>query len=157
METFSQGELNRIFGHLPDRTVMTWIKEGLVPWTEETRDRRGRHRRYSREDLYCLGLVEELIGYGLSYVVIREQIIEKLYKKQVRRAPFPVWFPDRILTISANRSNYLIIYKILGAWRAQIEPPININLNVIGLASSVLIINLGDVIERIEQYINERL
>jgi len=156
-ETFSQGQLNMVFGHLPDRTVMTWIKEGLVPWTEETKDRRGRHRRYSREDFYCLGLVEELIGYGLSYVVIREQIIERLYKQKVPRVPFPVWLPDRILTISKNKNKLLIIYKKHGAWRTQIKQSIEINRELIALASSVLIVNLGDVIERVEQYITERL
>jgi len=157
METYSQGQLNKVFGHIPDRTVMTWIKEGLVPWTEETKDRRGRHRRYSREDLYCLGLVEELIGYGLSYAVIREQIIDKLYKEQVRRAPFPVWLPHRTLTISKNINNLLIIYKKLGTWRAEPVSPIDINREVIALASSVLIINLRDVVERVEQYITEQL
>ncbi len=62
---FSQGEVNKIFEHIPSRTIRFWVESGLVEWSGEFEDRRGRHRQYSLENLWQLGLVEELMSYHL--------------------------------------------------------------------------------------------
>lgn len=61
---YSQGDLKRIFSHIPANTLLFWAKEGLLTWTDETRDARGIHRKYSFNDLVRVGFVEELLSLG---------------------------------------------------------------------------------------------
>lgn len=63
---FTQGEVNKIFEHIPSRTLRFWVESGLVEWAGEHEDRRGRHRQYSFDNLLQLGLVEELMSLNLT-------------------------------------------------------------------------------------------
>jgi hypothetical protein len=57
---FTQQEVNRIFGHIPSRTLREWALSGLYSWEKETEDGRGTKRHYNLLNLYQIGLVELL-------------------------------------------------------------------------------------------------
>ena len=61
-QLFIQGEVNKILAHIPSRTTRFWVESGLVEWSGEHADRRGLHREYAIENLWQLGLVEELMA-----------------------------------------------------------------------------------------------
>jgi MerR HTH family regulatory protein len=63
---YSQGDLKKIFAHIPSNTLLFWAKEGLLSWTDETRDARGIHRKYSLDDLVRVAFIEELLAVGYS-------------------------------------------------------------------------------------------
>jgi DNA-binding transcriptional MerR regulator len=63
-EFYSQSDLKKIFSHIPANTLLFWAKEGLLKWTEETRDARGIHRKYSLDDIVRVAFVEELLSIG---------------------------------------------------------------------------------------------
>lgn len=63
---YSQGDLKKIFKHIPANTLLFWAKEGLLSWTDETRDARGIHRKYSLDDLVRIAFIEELLSVGYS-------------------------------------------------------------------------------------------
>jgi DNA-binding transcriptional MerR regulator len=63
---FTQGEVNKIFGHIPSRTIRFWVESGLVEWSGTHEDRRGVHREYSIKNLWQLGLAEELMSLNLA-------------------------------------------------------------------------------------------
>jgi hypothetical protein len=63
---YTQGEINTIFEAIPNRTLFSWAQLGLVEWSEESKDRRGTHRRYTLENLWRIGLVEELMALNVG-------------------------------------------------------------------------------------------
>ena len=65
---YSQGDLKRIFSHIPANTLLFWAKEGLLTWTDETRDARGIHRKYSLDDIVRVAFIEELLSLGYPTV-----------------------------------------------------------------------------------------
>ncbi|MDD3579447.1 MAG: MerR family transcriptional regulator [Desulfobacca sp.] len=63
---FNQKDVNRIFSHIPKRTILFWVENGLVGTVGEHTDRRGRNRVYSLENLYTLATMEKLLKLGIS-------------------------------------------------------------------------------------------
>ena len=61
---YSQGKVNRIFADVPKRTIHYWAQLGLLEWAGERQDRRGTHRHYTLENLWQIGLMEELALLG---------------------------------------------------------------------------------------------
>lgn len=69
---FTQGEVKKIFPHIPANTLLHWAREGLVPWTEERVDGRGVHRLYSLHNLFALAVAEKMLSWGVEPKVVRE-------------------------------------------------------------------------------------
>jgi DNA-binding transcriptional MerR regulator len=90
---FTQGEVNKIFEHIPTRTTRFWVESGLVEWSSESEDRRGLHREYAIQNLWQQALVEELMSLTTSV-------------KQVKR-----WM---------NYANSKIIKKVPDLWNKHI-------------------------------------
>jgi DNA-binding transcriptional MerR regulator len=70
-QLYTQGDVNRIFGEIPSRTLRFWVESGLVEWAGEHEDRRGKHRQYSFINLVQLGLVEELMGLNMPVKIVK--------------------------------------------------------------------------------------
>jgi hypothetical protein len=70
-KTYTRKDVNKIFSHIPSRTLRSWIETGLVEWSGESHDGRGLHREFKFWNLFQLGLVEQLSGLNLPHDVIK--------------------------------------------------------------------------------------
>ena len=71
IRTYSQSEVNKIFSHIPPRTIRSWalilpLDKDLIKTT-----RLGKHRRYTLANLYLLALIDELSSWGFPLDYIR--------------------------------------------------------------------------------------
>lgn len=71
MKTYTQSEVNKIFSHIPPRTIRSWalilpLQKDLIKIT-----RLGKHRQYTLENLYHLALIDELSSWGFPLEYIR--------------------------------------------------------------------------------------
>jgi len=78
MRTYSQSDVNKIFSHIPSRTIRSWalilpLEKDLIKTT-----RLGKHRKYTLENLYHLALIDELSSWGFSLDNIRAVFRESL-------------------------------------------------------------------------------
>lgn len=64
-QLFTQKEVNRIFSHIPVKTLRWWGMKGLYGWVNETSDGRGVHREFDLGNLYQIGIVEELSSLNI--------------------------------------------------------------------------------------------
>lgn len=71
---FTQAEVNRIFSHVPRSTLRTWGLQELHPWAMERNDERGRGRYYKRDNIYQLGIVENISKLDIATDLIRKII-----------------------------------------------------------------------------------
>jgi hypothetical protein len=62
---FTQKEVNKIFSHIPVKTIRWWGMKGLYGWVNETADGRGIHREFDLGNLYQIGIVEELSSLNI--------------------------------------------------------------------------------------------
>jgi hypothetical protein len=62
---FNQKEVNRIFSHIPSKTLRWWAIRSLYGWANEVADGRGIHREYELVNLYQIGIVEELASLNI--------------------------------------------------------------------------------------------
>jgi hypothetical protein len=80
METeklFTQKEVNKIFSHVPSKTLRWWGMRELYGWADQVNDGRGIHRLYELDNLYQIGIVEEL-----SSLNIPVEFINKIMRKR---------------------------------------------------------------------------
>ena len=56
---FTQKEVNKIFSHIPSKTLRWWGMRDLYGWADQINDGRGIHRLYKLGNLYQIGIVEE--------------------------------------------------------------------------------------------------
>jgi hypothetical protein len=80
METtklFTQKEVNKIFSHIPSKTMRWWGMRDLYGWADQVNDGRGIHRLYELGNLYQIGIVEEL-----SSLNIPVEVINKIMRKR---------------------------------------------------------------------------
>ncbi|MBU4356576.1 MAG: hypothetical protein KKD99_04505 [Proteobacteria bacterium] len=64
-QLFTQKEVNKIFNHIPVKTLRWWGMKGLYGWVNETSDGRGIHRGFELGNLYQIGIVEELSSLNI--------------------------------------------------------------------------------------------
>lgn len=64
-QLFTQKEVNKIFNHIPVKTLRWWGMKGLYGWVNETSDGRGIHREFDLGNLYQIGIVEELSSLNI--------------------------------------------------------------------------------------------
>ncbi len=81
---FSQKEVNRIFRHIPSKTLRWWGQMELYGWVGETSDSRGISREYDLGNLYQIGIVAEL-----SSINIPSSMIKVIMCKFFRTNPMP--------------------------------------------------------------------
>ncbi|MFZ5448999.1 MAG: hypothetical protein ACOZFS_10230 [Thermodesulfobacteriota bacterium] len=75
METtklFTQKEVNKIFSHIPNKTLRWWGMGDLYGWADQVNDGRGIHRLYEVGNLYQIGIVEELSSLNIPVEVINK-------------------------------------------------------------------------------------
>jgi hypothetical protein len=73
METeklFTQKEVNKVFSHVPSKTLRWWGMRELYGWSDQVNDGRGIHRLYELGNLYQIGIVEELSSLNIPVEVI---------------------------------------------------------------------------------------
>jgi hypothetical protein len=61
MDLFTQNQANKILNHIPYTTTREWAKAALFQWHDGPEDGRGRHRLYSRLNLYQIALCDYLM------------------------------------------------------------------------------------------------
>ena len=74
-QEFSQSEVNKIFSHIPPRTLLSLATTGVIEWIDEVHDGRGIHRIYNLANLYQIAVVTQLSLVGFSYNFIKTSII----------------------------------------------------------------------------------
>lgn len=67
---FTQKEVNKIFNHIPTKTLRWWGMRDLYGWADQLNDGRGIHRLYELGNLYQIGIVEELSSLNIPVEVI---------------------------------------------------------------------------------------
>ena len=93
---YSQKEVNRIFGHIPVKTLRYWGKTGLYGWVNEISDGRGIHREYDLSNLYQIGIVEQLSSLNISSLMIK-LTMDKHFRSGMRMgAPINLGHPERV-------------------------------------------------------------
>jgi len=73
---FTQKEVNKLFDHIPAKTLRWWGIMQLYGWTYEFSDGRGIHRNYELANLYQIGLVEQLAGLNVPIPIIRDTMAQ---------------------------------------------------------------------------------
>lgn len=68
---FSQREVNKIFGHIPSKTLRWWGINELYGSAEFVLDGRGTHHKYNLDNLYQIGIVAELSGLNVPTKIIK--------------------------------------------------------------------------------------
>jgi DNA-binding transcriptional MerR regulator len=89
---FNQRAVNQIFRHVPIKTLRWWALQGLYGWVNEIEDKRGISREYDINNLYQLGIVE-----NLSSLDIRLDVIKRIMEELDSTPPM-----DKIIFISKN-------------------------------------------------------
>jgi len=124
---FSQKEVNRIFSHIPVKTLRWWGQRGLYGWVNEFSDGRGIHREYELANLYQIGIVEELSSLNLPSTVINVNIMKKHFRSGKRMsAPTILEQPERVdenkwplVNVAEQMDKILIIIKVLSGTVSQ--------------------------------------
>lgn len=80
---FTQKEVNKIFGHIPAKTLRWWGIRQLYGWASESADGRGVHREYGLDNLYQIGIIQELSALNIPTDVIK-RIIDKNFSSGLR-------------------------------------------------------------------------
>jgi len=83
---YTQKEVNKIFGHIPSKTLRWWGMRDLYGWANHTIDGRGIHREYELAHIYQIGIVEELSSLNIPVGVIN-RIIRKHFLSGVLMHP----------------------------------------------------------------------
>ena len=77
---FNQRETNKIFEHIPVNTLRWWASQGFCGWVNEVKDGRGISREYSVDNLYQIGVTENLSALDIKPSIIKA-IMAKLGDK----------------------------------------------------------------------------
>lgn len=72
MRWFTQKEVNKVFDHIPTRTIRWWGQMGFYKWGGEFPDGRGISREYHMGNLYQVAIVEELSSLNIPTRIIKE-------------------------------------------------------------------------------------
>jgi hypothetical protein len=116
---FSQKEVNKIFSHLPTKTLRWWAIRDLYGWANEVSDGRGIHREYALGHLYQIGIVEELsslnIPVGTINRIMRKHFLSGLhmYPLQTDLDKDELGGGERV-NVAHQMQKILIITKTLG-------------------------------------------
>lgn len=152
-EKFKQKQINQVFAHIPRRTLLFWADWGLLGNFEVKTDRRGKLRIYTIENLYRLGLVEELTEYGFTLESIQSMLDHAWGPVPMNRKNMHI---DRPRTLVESRGRYMVISRNKSGpnafWTAEIRQEDQLwNTGF----QSYLTINLGLIMDRVDKLIRE--
>ena len=140
---FTQGEVNRVFDHIPTSTLLFWAKNEVITWSGESRDGRGVHRLYSREDLYLLGLVEELTILNLPLITIKDEVVNPFFHSPTTKSS---------LWVSGKKHNHITLRKIKTGrgdiWTRVHGDPCQENTYPSFIA--MIVVDLAEIIKKVE-------
>ena len=71
-KVFTQREVNKIFSHIPSKTLRWWGMRDLYGWANQINDGRGIHREYELGHMYQIGIVEELSSLNIPVGTINK-------------------------------------------------------------------------------------
>lgn len=159
---YSQSEVNRIFAHIPSQTLFHWIRTGLVEWSDAHQDRRGKHRLYSLENLWRIGLVEELMSLNLP--ISEARVLVEVLDSGDKNFRTQIW-KDHTLILwkarpgapkkSATKHEGVSVLEISG-WHFFSPLRGDMLLEVIDVQLSdalvVVLINLRSIVIKVEEY-----
>jgi DNA-binding transcriptional MerR regulator len=158
---FTQKEVNRIFGHIPTRTLRWWGLMGLYQWGFDIPDGRGITRYYSLENLYQIGIVEELSSLNIPVAVIK-QIMDSNFR--VGETDIPD-YPCHIFGL--ERNDILVISKSLiepeegkrerrsYKWSSMITYLYEILYNEDFISQTMILVCLKDIKKRVDSQVAE--
>jgi hypothetical protein len=109
---YSQREVNKIFSHIPSKTLRWWAIRDLYGWANQVNDGRGIHREYELGNLYQIGIAEELSSLNIPVETIN-RIMRKHFLSGL------VMYP-----IKANLDKH----KLSGGTRVNVVDQMNKNL-----------------------------
>ncbi|MBW1946876.1 MAG: hypothetical protein JRI33_02950, partial [Deltaproteobacteria bacterium] len=131
---YTQGEVNRIFSHIPSRTLFHWAHSGLIDWVDQRRDGRGVHRLYTLENLWQIGLLEELLSLNLPAFYV-ESLMGFTRKNLPKEDRFDFWMNNTVILwkvrprakedyvrVEETGRKHIYAYKIPGWHHAEVIP-----------------------------------
>lgn len=156
-ENFTQGEVNKIFCHLPSRTTRSWMESGLVEWSGEREDRRGILREYEIRNLWQLALVEKLMSLTTSVKQVKKWM-NYVNAKMLKKMP-DLW-SDSILVVKkeepyidekfeasdAENTLHAQLIKTADADSTSIKDL----QKVFGVNSSIIVVDLSTIVKKVE-------
>jgi hypothetical protein len=123
---FTQKEVNKIFNHIPSKTLRWWGMRDLYGWADQANDGRGTHRLYELGNLYQIGIVEELSSLNIPVEVINK-IMRKHFLSGLVMYPIePDFEKDELgggvrVNVSNQMNRTLVIIKTLsGSYRRHL-------------------------------------
>jgi len=131
-EFFSQRDVNRLF-RTPSRTIRFWVERGLVEIADSFEDGRGKHRKYSRDSLVQLAIVETLMGLNFSINEVSRIMHERVHGRQ----------PKGKITLAWSKSAMDLLAPLING-----SDPME-NQEV------VLTINFDTIVERVNRMVNK--
>lgn len=131
-QEFSQSEVNKIFSHIPPRTLLSLATAGVVEWVDEIQDGRGVHRIYSLANLYQIAVATQLSLVGFSYNLAKSLVLDKLKGFDAQGKPKILNYMDKLLGIKIGEETFRKRRKPLFA--ILFSPPEKINELIIKLS-----------------------
>jgi DNA-binding transcriptional MerR regulator len=155
MTLLGQTDVNKLFKHIPSRTLFHWAKAGLTQWSSEKENGRGLHRQYAPEDLCIIGLIEIFTDLNFPLDIIRI-FLQREYSRPGIQAKTTLKEVFRCLMsdpTDANIERSLIITEAKSerkaAWLAEIADKNSLQLAAPIFGPVVVVINLADIAKRI--------
>jgi DNA-binding transcriptional MerR regulator len=154
---FSQSEVNKIFSHISGRTLRFWMESELVRWDKAHEDRRGIHRQYALENLWQLGVVEELMDLNFTTALVK--VFMLIFEPRPNFNPWPTHsliIPKRkardLAEYAQPGSGVYDVTKTPGFHALQLVPTDELGTglkNEFKDSVLVIIVNLQNIVERV--------
>lgn len=164
--SFTQSEVNKIFGHLNARTVRFWVESGLVRWASEHEDGRGVHKSYDRQGLCHIGLVEELMEINLT-IKMAKTIMEVVSDYDLQRWENALLVFNKVKptarkaqdAVDKDKPQTVIAYKEPGFHNVRICPVdfLVLEEEMVNDSLYLVIVNLKSILEKVNQLISRTL
>ena len=105
----SQSTVNKIFSHIPTRTLLALATEKVIEWYSFQEDGRGINRTYRLENLYQIAIATQLSLTGFSYANIKELVMDKFFKgNDAEGIPKIYQYMPKLLGIKLGESKSLV-------------------------------------------------
>ena len=111
---FTQQEVNRIFKHIPPKTLRWWGMKDLYGHVAFAMDGRGTHRTYDWGNLYQIGIVEELSSLNIPSHNIYQTMTKKF--RYGMNMIVPIGFKKSdcpLVDVAKQMDNLLVMTKVL--------------------------------------------
>lgn len=161
---FTQSEITKIFKHIPGRTLHSWCEAGMVAWSSEYEDRRGKHRKFSIVNLYQFGLVEIMLELKIPSKAI-QGFMEFIFHVPEESWQTSVLIFNKVKEMKDDKYSWtdkdgkktIVAYKVPGFHGARLVP-MEANLYIIDQeliqnSSFIIAIPLPNIMEKVDDYL----